>query len=129
VGECTCPSGRCRPGSLLLGIVTSSGRVAYLRPPPTVDEEFVERAGEGRLPEARFRFAEPCVEDGCANWTDGGRCAVADRVVATTEDASAPLPPCGIRASCRWFAQAGRQACAGCPLVLHSEVEPTVVPF
>jgi hypothetical protein len=124
MSDCTCPSGRCRPGSLLLGLVPRSGELAYLRPPPAIDEEFVARAEEGRLPEARFRFAEPCVEQGCANWTEDGRCSVADRVVGSPddEDPADRLPACGIRATCRWFAQVGRDACRGCPFVLHSEV-------
>jgi hypothetical protein len=127
MGGCTCPSGRCRPGNLLLGIVTSSGELAYVRPPPVIDEEFVAVAEQGRLPEARFRFAEPCVESGCTNWTGDGRCSVADRVVAAQDDGAAAggLPACGIRSTCRWFAQVGREACRGCPFVLHSEVSAT----
>ncbi|TFV86281.1 hypothetical protein [Blastococcus sp. CT_GayMR16] len=109
--------------------MTSSGELAYLRPPPPIDDEFVARAEEGRLPEARFRFAEPCVEQGCANWTEAGRCSVADRVVASQDDGDPGdrLPACGIRGSCRWFAQVGREACRGCPFVLHSEVSTATV--
>jgi len=31
--------------------------------------------------------------------------------------ADRPLPVCGIRADCRWFAQAGAAACRVCPIV------------
>ena len=122
-----CPSGRCEPGALLLGIVGPDGVVGYLPHQVTVDEAFVERAQQGRTPEARFRFAEPCVSGRCANWAadaaGGGRCGVIDQVVHSPHARPAgdrPLPRCSIRARCRWFAQSQAQACASCPLVVHT---------
>ncbi|MEV7779917.1 hypothetical protein [Kitasatospora sp. NPDC088351] len=66
----TCPSSLCAPGHLLLGIVRQDGTVAALRPPPAVDAEFTARASAPGLrpPEARFRFAGPCVEAACGQW-------------------------------------------------------------
>jgi hypothetical protein len=118
----TCPSGRCREGSVLLGVVGQQGRVAYLSPVIPVDAEFVRVARGGRAPESRFRFSEPCVEAGCAQWS-GTACGLIDRLLAGAARAGpveGPLPRCGIRSSCRWFAQRGRQACAVCPLVIHT---------
>jgi hypothetical protein len=31
-----------------------------------------------------------------------------------------PLPHCGIRSACRWFAQVGSRACSICPHVVHT---------
>jgi hypothetical protein len=115
----TCPSGPCEPGAILLGLVGEDDRVGYLTPPVRIDEEFVVRANRGRSPQKRFRFATPCVEAECAQWT-GSRCGVIDRVLDADLEAVEPegLPRCAIRGSCRWFAQAGDEACAVCPLVI-----------
>lgn len=128
-GECapprTCPSGRCRENAVLLGIVSPDGKVAYITPQVLVDKPFVDRAKNGRIAEARFRFAEPCVEGGCENWV-ADRCGVIDRVIGSPEAASRrtepgqPLPRCSIRSSCRWYSQWHAEACAICPLVVHS---------
>jgi hypothetical protein len=123
-----CPSGRCQRGAVLLGIVGPDGTVGYLSQRITVDDTFVQRAEQGRAPEARFRFAEPCVAERCANWSagtdpDDGRCGVIDQVVNSPHaapEADRALPRCSIRARCRWFAQWRARACASCPMVVHT---------
>lgn len=122
--EYTCPSATCKPGATLLGVIGENGQVGYLTPAITVDEEFVEKAKRGRSPRKRFRFAGPCVEESCAQWT-GSRCGVIDMVLDAVEtlDQAPPredgeLPRCAIRSSCRWFAQEGTTACAACPFVI-----------
>jgi hypothetical protein len=120
-----CPSARCEDGAVLLGIVGADGRVGYVTPRMTVDAEFVREARSGRTPETRFRFAQPCIEGRCAQWT-GSRCGLIDQALespeaaGTTEWAQGTLPECVIRSSCRWFGQAGAKACAVCPLVVHT---------
>jgi len=115
-----CPSAPCKVGNQLLGAVGRDGRVEFFGQPVTMDERFVSLARLGRPPEQRFRFATPCVSKGCAHWKDQ-RCGVSDEVVATlgTGSAAAVLPACGIRGSCRWFAQSGAQACAVCTDVVR----------
>lgn len=123
----TCPSSRCEPGATLLGVVNADGTVGYISPALTIDEDFVATARRGRTPESRFRFAGPCVESGCRQWT-GSSCGVIERVLEADLAEAAPdrgsLPHCSIRSSCRWFAQEGAAACAVCPLVIteHSAV-------
>jgi hypothetical protein len=117
-----CPSARCREGAVLIGVVMSDGRVAYTADRLEITAEFVETAKQGRSPEKRFRFASPCVKNGCSQWT-GSRCGVIDKV---SEDAApvlagapaADLPECSIRSECRWFMQLGGEACQACPLVI-----------
>ena len=109
---------------MLLGIVSRDGTVAYLTPQVRVDKPFVDRARQGRTPEARFRFAQPCIESGCANWV-GDHCDVIEQAVQSSKlqqpiAGNRPLPRCSIRTACRWFAQRGAQACAVCPLVVHA---------
>ena len=112
-----CPSTTAGPGTALIGIVGADGRVGILGRPLPVDAEFLARARRGRAPEQRFRFAGACVRSDCRQWSDG-RCGVIDRVLAITGEADRPLPPCGIRGRCRWFAQRGGPACHACPEVV-----------
>jgi hypothetical protein len=113
----TCPSSRCAPGAVLLGIVDADGHVGYVSPRLTVDAAFVEAAHRGRMPEKRFRFASPCIEGGCRHW-DGERCAVADAAADSSTPSAARLPACSIRPDCLWFAQRGVDACAACSYVV-----------
>jgi hypothetical protein len=114
-----CPSSRCEPGAVLLGIMLPSGQLAYAAERVVIDEEFVAIANEGRSPEARFRFSSPCVRGACRQWTGTG-CGVIEAVLAQEQPAATdgPLPHCSIRSTCRWFAQSGREACAVCPKVV-----------
>ena len=117
--ERTCPSSSCEPGAKLIGVVNADGTVGFVSPPLEIDVDFVEQAKRGRTPGKRFRFAGPCVEGRCAQWT-GSRCGVIDTVLTTPDRPKAPerLPHCGIRSTCRWFAQSGAEACAVCPLIV-----------
>jgi len=123
--DATCPSSDCSPGNLLIGVIGSDGRVGHIRPPLTVDENFVQRASQGATPpEARLRFAGQCVEAACAQWT-GAACGVIQGLLtATGEKTEEPretgIPVCAIRPSCRWFSQEGLDACRVCPLVVRS---------
>ncbi|NUQ93809.1 MAG: hypothetical protein HOQ11_01575 [Gemmatimonadaceae bacterium] len=118
-----CPSARCEEGAILVGVVLGDGRVAYAAEEARIDAEFVAIAREGRQPESRFRFAGRCVQGACRQWT-GSRCGVIDRVLdeglAAAASMPATLPQCSIRAQCRWFDQAGADACAACPVVITS---------
>lgn len=119
LGARACPSSVCAPGNLLIGIVMPDGHVAGVRPPLEVDEQFTDAAAAGpRPPEARFRFAGPCVEERCQHWI-GRSCRIA-AVTAAATGSIGPLQPCPIRATCRWWAQEGAAACTTCPQVVHT---------
>jgi hypothetical protein len=121
--ELTCPSGCCEEGAILLGVVGADGVVGYISPRATVNAQFLQRVQVGGSPERRFRFAQPCVDSQCRQWTEAG-CGVIDRVLAARDEAdhlpgrSSSLPQCSIRRSCRWFAQRGARACEVCPFVV-----------
>ena len=114
-----CPSARMKEGALLLGIVMTDGRVAFAADRLVVNNAFVSNALEGRSPEERFRFADACAQAGCVQWT-GKRCGVIDEVIAEVpaEALQTYLPECSIRPQCRWYSQAGTEACRACPLVV-----------
>ncbi len=120
--ERTCPSGRCRSGSVLLGIRGPGGALIYTPSMPPLDDALAEEfaAGGGT---ASYRFAETCVTTGCLHW-DGSSCVLATALVreaAAGEEPEDGLPWCSIRATCRWFAQEGKDACAVCPRILRDE--------
>ena len=114
-----CPSYACVEDALLIGVVQADGTVALANQPFAITQEFVDTARNGRPPEARFRFAGPCEESGCAQWKHG-QCGIPGRVrKALPAGAEAPQAAarCAIRDRCRWFAQDSFAACRLCPLV------------
>jgi len=120
-----CPSAACRPNALLLGIVNGDGTIWPLQQPVRIDREFVEIANRGRRPEKRFRFASPCVQSACQQWS-GSRCGVIDLCAADVRSENHPLArewQCPIRSDCRWFHQNGRAACEVCPEVITDASE------
>jgi hypothetical protein len=125
-GAKSCPSALCEQDALLLGVVGADGTVGYIQPATRISADFVAQAQERGHPERSFRFSGPCREAGCPQWTGQG-CGVIDVVIGSkpadapagaTGPAGARLPACGIRRTCRWFAQHGAAACAVCPLII-----------
>jgi len=127
-----CPSAPPEQGSVLLGIVSAPGQIVYITPNPAVTPEMLNTFEKnGVVPENRLRFAGACMEHRCMQWADN-RCGLIDRVVDHfgPADGEDPLPKCGIRSTCRWFAQQGRAACEACPEVIRkpAEISVPVVP-
>jgi hypothetical protein len=114
-----CPSARAEPGAGLLGVVGEDGIMGLLKDPIPIDQSFIDTVSESGLrPEQRFRFTAPCVEERCTQWS-GCKCTVIDQVQAQLEPVDEhALRPCGIRSACRWFVQAGPEACKVCLFVI-----------
>jgi len=115
---------------VLIGVVGGDGRLGPVSPALPVDAEFVAAARNGRVPESRFRFSEPCAEQACAQWDDDG-CGLIGQLLASPQAGAVtagavgpPLPHCAIRRTCRWFAQEGTAACRVCPHVVHTPRRP-----
>ena len=113
----TCPSVPCREAATLVGFMTGSGQLAYVRPPTPIDAGFAAAARAQGRPESRFRFAGPCVEAGCPQWT-GSSCGLIDMLIDEEPPEPRRLPACAIRPTCRWFAQRGAEACWVCPKIV-----------
>ena len=124
----TCPSGPAEPGSVLLGVVAGRGQVAYLSPNIPVTKRLLQSLADETVPiENRMRFASACIEKRCIQWkgaSQAGRCGLIDHAVAALQVVAGPqeLPHCGIRATCRWFAQHRQVACGVCPQVIRRPV-------
>ena len=116
-----CPSAPAEPGAGLLGVLGPDGRIANLRLLMQVDAEFLQAARAKGAPESRMRFTSPCQTKRCSQWT-GHSCSVIDRVMETIAEqgllSPQALQPCTIRTTCRWYNQAGPEACAACVLVI-----------
>jgi hypothetical protein len=116
-----CPSGRCREGAALIGVLGPDGSVGPVTPALAVSAAFVAAAQTAAAsPESRFRFAEPCAEAACGHWTEE-RCGLIDAVLdASTSAPELPLPRCAIRRDCRWFDQRGPAACRRCTALVRT---------
>lgn len=115
-----CPSAQPRMAeSVVFGVVTGTAqkrRIGYLTEPQPASDEVLALAGPVKPTEV-FRIAAPCAESACAHF-DGANCRLAQRIVQNLPVASAGLPPCKIRARCRWWQQEGKAACLRCPEVI-----------
>jgi hypothetical protein len=114
-----CPSAQ--PGltrSVIFGVVsendTSEPQISYLdRLAEVTQGTILAAAGPVRLTRL-FRFAAPCEQSRCRNWS-GATCRVAERLVQILPVMSSHLPDCPLRVTCRWFDQEGAAACLRCP--------------
>jgi hypothetical protein len=95
-------------------------RIAYLKPGVRVPKSILTglRLSEPAVdPTEIFRFAASCEEHRCTHY-DGTHCRLGERVARQLEPVVDTLPPCQIRATCRWFAEQGRAVCLRCPQIV-----------
>lgn len=103
----------------VIGMVSGTAdapRIAYLKAEAVIPAADVTMDGELSSSEV-FRFAARCEEQRCSQFA-GGRCSLGERIVKGTDAVVDALPPCTIRATCRWFAEQGEPACLRCPQVV-----------
>ena len=114
-----CPSAQ--PGMAncqVLGVVTESEdgpRLSYLNERLEVTGEVIAMAAPAKPTEV-FRFAATCEESRCTHF-DGHDCQLAKRIIQIMPAVVSSLPPCIVRANCRWYLQEGASACLRCPQV------------
>jgi hypothetical protein len=110
-------------GSLILAVVNRSSatpQVSYLdRPAKVTAGTLLAFTAGGARPTAMFRFAAPCKQAGCHNWS-GSTCRVAEHLVHILPAAN-QLPNCKLMPVCRWFAQEGASACLRCPQAITDD--------
>jgi hypothetical protein len=98
-------------------------RLVYLEELLPVQEDVLAMAGPVKPTEV-FRLAAPCVEKACCHF-DGKDCKLATRIVQILPAVVDALPPCRIRAECRWYLQEGGSACMRCPQVITQNCSPS----
>lgn len=121
-----CPSAQPEMANCqVLGVMTETGegtRLAYLNQRLDVTEEVLAMAAPAK-PTQVFRFAATCEESKCTHF-DGRDCQLAKRIVQIMPAVVTALPPCLVRANCRWYAQEGGNACLRCPQVSTLNTDP-----
>lgn len=122
----SCPSAPPEiPGAVAFGIVDHAAtppEVRYLDEPVPITQELLELAAPLE-PREVFRVGAPCQADLCTHWS-GHDCQLVERIVKLVPAASLVTPPCKLRPTCRWFAQAGRSACVRCVYVVTRDGDP-----
>ena len=116
----TCPSGQPdMQDARIFGVIAGTPaepRVAYLKKKAEVTPELLAQL-DGLDPTRVFRYSARCENGRCAQY-EGGRCSLAQRIVAHLEPVVSDLPSCQIRDTCRWFREEGGAACLRCPQVV-----------
>jgi hypothetical protein len=122
-----CPSADYQwPEAEVIGVVLGEPdrpEVGYLARPVPLTPDLVAAtapAGPGQV----LRLASPCAQSGCQHF-QGERCRLAHNLVAFLPTVTKDLPPCPIRARCRWWRQEGREACLRCPQVQTDQSNPS----
>ena len=113
------------PDAQVFGVVTgidAEPNVAWLERPVPVTPELLAKTGDIE-PQRIFRITAACQESQCTHF-DGSRCKLVSRIVKLLPAVVDSLPPCSLRANCRWFTQEGRAACMRCPQVVTHSYEP-----
>ncbi len=116
-----CPSAQAGlNGSRIFGVVETSNEqsaITYLQSAaPITAGTLAAFSGVGVCSTEIFRFAAPCEQSGCANWS-GTSCRVAEKLVQIMP-ATESIPSCFLRPACRWYSQEGAAACSRCSRVL-----------
>lgn len=118
----SCPSAQPdMPDARVFGVVlgdVAEPRVAYLEKGVAVTPEMLERTG-GVSPTRVLRFAGACANSACGQFKDGG-CRLGKDILKELAPAVDRVPPCTIRATCRWFAENGPDICLRCARVVTS---------
>jgi hypothetical protein len=110
-----CPSAEPEmEGSVIFGIVGGTPEqpeLIHLRETKQISPELLALESPVK-PTEIFRIAANCSEL-CTHF-DGDKCRLSQRIVEGLPQVSESLPPCPIRANCRWWSQEGKAACLRC---------------
>lgn len=112
--------------AVVFGVVqgtVSEPRVSYLEEVLPVATD-LSTLTEPVQPTEVLRIAAPCVGHACQHF-EGSRCQLAARTIIHLQAVAEKLPPCPIRASCRWWEEQGKAACQRCPQVITDNFIPT----
>ena len=109
------------PGAVIFAVF-ADGQTVPVRPEPVTPAWLARCAPQ--TPRQVLRMAATCRQTGCRHWdaeqpgaAGDGTCTLVQRVIGAAvppSDTSARLQPCGIRGTCRWWAQQGPAACRPC---------------
>ena len=119
-----CPSSPEKSKGKILGILNEkTNRMDILPEPVPVDEEIqkeLDRFGDKKM--KTIRLTNTCATKSCGQW-DGTKCSLIGDILSKIEEKKREkgLQECGIRATCRWYAQEKEEACKVCTLVQYDQ--------
>lgn len=108
----SCPSAPFKEGLSVFAKIEND-HFAFTEDLIKIDKEMLETSSG-----TDYRATMKCVTKGCVNW-NGNRCTVPQQMAyfidARTDHDD--YSNCGLKPSCRWFAENGVKACQMCPLI------------
>jgi hypothetical protein len=123
--EYSCPSSQPSvDGARVFGVIGGTvdrPHVAYLEKGVEVTPDLMEEIGDID-PKRVFRFSGQCKNGACVQFRNG-HCRLGQDIVHMLKPVVAQLPACTIRATCRWYAENGRDACLRCPQVVTTTTQ------
>ncbi|HTB97597.1 MAG TPA: hypothetical protein VK716_11350 [Terracidiphilus sp.] len=123
----SCPSAQPEmQGAVVLGVrqpSESGPQIAYVDQMLPVTNDLLAITGSVKPTEV-LRFAAPCQAGKCRHF-NGTDCRLVTRIVQILPAVVDTLPPCALRATCRWFGQEGRPACFRCPQIVSEVSDPS----
>ncbi len=105
-----CPSYPVGQGAIVLGRITSEGRLERYAASGQVSHDPLVHVGPD------LRLAGVCHQARCVHWS--GSCQLAAAIIAPSENLVA-IADCHIRARCRWYLEHGPSACVTCDHVAY----------
>jgi hypothetical protein len=124
--QLTCPSSQAMEGAVVFAVVGGTvdhPSAQYLSTPLPASEQLLGLT-QPVEPTEVFRLAGPCAEGRCRHF-ERDQCSLATRLVQLLPPVVERLPPCTIRATCRWWAQEGKEACRRCPQIVTQMYQPS----
>lgn len=119
-----CPSSVPLPSSKLLGVLNEeTNRMEILPEPVPIDKDIqkeLDRFGDKKM--TTIRLTNSCATKGCAQWKEN-KCSLIGNILEKIEakQKEKDLPECGIRSTCRWYAQEKEEACRVCTFVQYNQ--------
>lgn len=122
-----CPSASPDMGeSVIFGIVTGTPaqpQLVHLRETKQIPAELLTLDAPIKATEI-FRIAANC-DQKCLHF-DGSKCRLSQRIIDGLPQVSEVLPPCPIRANCRWWNQDGKEACFRCTQIVRDNYNTSI---
>jgi hypothetical protein len=123
--EYSCPSSQPTvEGAQIFGIIGGTvdrPHASYLKKGVEVTPDLIEQVGDID-PKRVFRFSGQCMNSACGQFRNG-QCRLGQDIVRMLKPVVEQLPACTIRATCRWYAENGRDACLRCPQVVTTTTQ------
>ena len=124
--ELLCPSAQADlPGAIVFAarnnVNDEKECLRYFPKPVAVTEELIS-IGPPQIISQVVRIAAICQQSACKHY-DSRKCRLVTTVVNVLTETNS-IPRCSIRSFCLWWHQEGKEACARCPHIVTTVINP-----